>query len=198
MWPQNFLPGQERFFGIIRNKSLGKRCLQKSLRNQGTQSTTSGPAFFDICLDTFHPGQLFTITQNGFIMTDENLCLDAPQYEEMDSGVRFSSCSEQERQQWRVEGAGRIVHSLSGACLALPTAATSDQEIADAVCLCALRLIVARSSPARPRATARSWHRPGLAPPRASPRGPAAAGRVARARAGAQPRVARRGAAASG
>ena len=127
VWPQNFLPGQGRFFGLIRNKSLGQRCLQKSLRNQGAQSTTSGPAFFDNCLDTFHPGQLFTITQDGFIMTDENLCLDAPQYEEMDSGVRFSSCSEQERQQWRVEEAGQIIHSLSGACLALPTAATSDQ-----------------------------------------------------------------------
>ena len=131
VWPQNFLPGQGRFFGIIRNKSFGQRCLQRSLSNQGTQSTTSGPAFFDNCLDTFHPGQLFTITKDGFIMTDENLCLDAPQFEEMDSGVRFSACSEQERQRWRVEegeeGAARITHSLSGACLALPTAATSDQ-----------------------------------------------------------------------
>ena len=128
VWPQNFLPSPARFFGKIRNKSFGQRCLQRSLRNQGSQSATPGPAMFDNCLETFHPGQLYTISEEGFIMTDENLCLDAPQFEEVDSGVRFSSCTEQERQRWRVEKeTERIVHRLSGLCLALPTAATSEQ-----------------------------------------------------------------------
>ena len=86
----------------------------------------TGPAYFDTCLDGFHVGQLFTMTKNGFIMTDENLCLDAPQYEEKDSGVRLTSCSEQDRQKWRYEG-GKLIHVVSGQCLSVPTAGTSDQ-----------------------------------------------------------------------
>ena len=124
VWPQNFLPGQGRFFGKIKNRSLGNRCIQRSVR--GTQSQTSGPAIFDNCLKFFHTAQLFTITSDGFVMTDENLCLDAPQYEEQDSGVRFTSCSEQERQKWKIESFN-IIHRLSGQCLSVPTAGTSDQ-----------------------------------------------------------------------
>ena len=149
VWPQNFLPREGRFFGKIRNKSLGKRCIQRSLRSQGSQSQTSGPALFDSCLSSWHPGQLFTLSQAGFLMTDENLCLDAPQHEEPDSGLRFTSCSEQPRQRWQVEPdrcvaqtdmiknsldtkifisiSGRIVHVVSGQCVGVPTAATSDQ-----------------------------------------------------------------------
>ena len=103
VWPQNFLPREGRFFGKIRNKSLGKRCIQRSLRSQGSQSQTSGPALFDSCLSSWHPGQLFSLSEAGFLMTDENLCLDAPQHEEPDSGLRFTSCSEQPRQRWEVE-----------------------------------------------------------------------------------------------
>ena len=125
VWPQNFLPTKDSFFGKIRNKSLGKRCIQRNTRSQGTQSQTSGPALFDNCHESFHTGELVTF-KNGFIMSDENLCLDAPQYEEKDSGVRFTSCSEQERQKWRVEN-GNIIHVISGQCLSVPTAGTSDQ-----------------------------------------------------------------------
>ena len=127
VWPQNFLPGQNRFFGKIRNKSLGKRCLQRSKNHAGTQSQTSGPAFFDSCSDFFSSNQHFVMSREGFIMTDENLCLDAPQYEERDSGVRFTSCSEQPRQKWRVEDDGQVIHQLSKQCLSVPTAGTSDQ-----------------------------------------------------------------------
>lgn len=42
VWPQNFLPGPGKFFGKIRNKSLGNRCIQRSQRSHGTQSQTSG------------------------------------------------------------------------------------------------------------------------------------------------------------
>jgi len=126
VWPENFLPRPGQFFGKIKNKSLDK-CLQRPNRKPGSHSTQpSGPAVLDNCVQSFYTGQLFTMTKSGFVMTDENVCLDSPQWKERDSGVRFSSCIEQDRQKWLVEG-GKMVHQLSGLCLSVPTAATSDQ-----------------------------------------------------------------------
>jgi len=126
VWPENFMPRPGQFFGKIKNKSLG-RCVQRPNRKPGSQtSQASGPAVFESCVDSFHVAQLFTITKAGYVMTDENACLDSPQWKEKDSGVRFAACSEQERQKWEVQG-DRLVHQLSGLCLSVPTAATSDQ-----------------------------------------------------------------------
>ena len=126
VWPENFMPRPGQFFGKIRNKSLG-RCVKRPNRKPGSQaSQTSGPAVFDSCSNALSTNQLFKISESGFIMTDENLCLDSPQWKEQDSGVRFSSCSEQDRQKWTLKGEN-IVHELSGLCLSVPTSATSDQ-----------------------------------------------------------------------
>lgn len=126
VWPENFMPRPGQFFGKIRNKSLS-RCIQRPNRKPGTQSTqTSGPAVFETCVDSFNTAQLFTIHKAGYVMTDENVCLDSPQWKERDSGVRFATCSEQERQKWMIKD-DNLVHQLSGLCLSVPTAATSDQ-----------------------------------------------------------------------
>jgi len=126
VWPENFMPRPGQFFGKIKNKSLA-RCVQRPNRKPGSQSTqTSGPAVFENCVDSFTTAQLFTINKAGYVMTDENVCLDSPQWKERDSGVRFATCSEQERQKWVVQNEN-LVHQLSGLCLSVPTAATSDQ-----------------------------------------------------------------------
>ena len=68
----------------------------------------------------------------GFIMADESVCLDAPQWRDPDAGVRFMACAELERQKWELRreaaaaGTGRLVHAESGLCLAATQAATSD------------------------------------------------------------------------
>jgi polypeptide N-acetylgalactosaminyltransferase len=110
------------------SKLAGRRCLQKPLRRPGAHSTQpSGPASFEACLQAWSPGQLFTLTKEGFLMGDESVCLDCPQWEEQEPGVRFAACSGLERQRWEVDGAaGRVVHVASGHCLTVPTAATSD------------------------------------------------------------------------
>ena len=129
VWPQNYLPGPGRFFGRIVSKSSEEfgHCLQKP-GSQGN-SQTSGPAVLEVCHQAFNPQQNFVmVRETGAIMTDENLCLDAPQWQESDSGVRFSTCSEQERQSWQFIS-GNIIHKLSGQCLAVSGGATSDKII---------------------------------------------------------------------
>ena len=129
VWPQNYLPGPGRFFGQIvsQDPEEAGMCLQKP-GAQGS-SQTSGPAVLESCHRTFSPQQNFVMDlTTGFIMTDENLCLDAPQWEERDSGVRFSACSEQDRQKWSHQ-VGNIRHSLSGLCLSVSHGATSDKII---------------------------------------------------------------------
>ena len=129
VWPQNYLPGPGRFFGRIVSKSTEEygHCLQKPGAQGSTQ--TSGPAVLEVCHQTFSPGQNFVmVRETGAVMTEENLCLDAPQWQERDSGVRFSTCSEQERQSWQFSS-GNIVHKLSGQCLTVSGGATSDKII---------------------------------------------------------------------
>ena len=129
VWPQNYLPGPGRFFGRIVSKDPAEPglCLQKPGAKGSSQS--SGPAVVESCHQSFTPQQTFVmVLDSGFIMTEENLCLDAPQWEETDSGVRFSTCSEQDRQRWTRQDES-IVHQLSGDCLTLSNGATSDKII---------------------------------------------------------------------
>lgn len=131
VWPENFIPRPGQFFGKLRHQSLG-RCVQKPRRKPGAHSSQpAGAAVFDTCLDSFHTGQLFTVKPEGWVMGDEGVCLDCPQWKERDAGVRFSACAELDRQKWEVEpgvegNGARIRHVVSGLCLSVPTAATSD------------------------------------------------------------------------
>ena len=135
VWPENFLPRPGQFFGKIRSLE-SNRCLQKPRRKPGSHSSQpSGPATLDTCVDKeqFYAGQLFTLNKAGNLQGDESVCLDAPQWKEADAGVRFSVCGQQDRQEWNFLEVGadqvQVLHRLSGLCLAVAAAATSDPVI---------------------------------------------------------------------
>lgn len=52
----------------------------------------TGPAGFEECTKDFVTSQLFAMSEEGAVMGDESVCLDCPQWEERDAGVRFAAC----------------------------------------------------------------------------------------------------------
>jgi len=73
---------------------------------------------------------VMNVKSNGtFIMTDESMCLDVPNYQEIhEASARFAACNTLDRQKWRLEGT-RLVHSLTDQCLTYVTEGTSDQLV---------------------------------------------------------------------
>ncbi|XP_023320235.1 polypeptide N-acetylgalactosaminyltransferase 13 [Eurytemora carolleeae] len=134
VWPENFFPRPGQFFGKLLNINEGK-CLQKPRRRPGSHSSQpSGPAILENCVkEQFYGEQMFTMNKDGYLMGDESTCLDAPQWREPDAGVRFSACSEQDRQGWEFSEINsdmvQVKHKLSGLCLSVPSSATSDSII---------------------------------------------------------------------
>lgn len=100
IWPQHFFPKQDRFFGRIRN--LGENfCLIKPL-GKPSSNQPMGIAKINECLTETVPIEMFVITKEGFIMTDDSVCLDAP--EKQTQGlpkVRIMACSGYSRQKWK-------------------------------------------------------------------------------------------------
>ncbi|CAG7720442.1 unnamed protein product [Allacma fusca] len=116
IWPGNFLPGDDRFFGKIRNVKSNK-CLQ-SPRTK-TFGQPYGLATISDCILELYPPQLFVFSPDGYIKTDDMVCLDPPEFRNKDSEVRIMACNSLPRQKWTHTGS-RIVHDLSGKCLDLP------------------------------------------------------------------------------
>ncbi|XP_076046369.1 polypeptide N-acetylgalactosaminyltransferase 1-like [Oratosquilla oratoria] len=121
VWPEHFLPTKDRFFGKIRHEQKGG-CLQKP-GIIGTASQPTGPTVIKDCvIEAFQP-QLFVFTKKGYIMTDESVCLDAPDASSSkDPQVRIMACNELPRQKWTYdEPSKQIRHVQSGLCLDLPS-----------------------------------------------------------------------------
>lgn len=99
VWPQHFFPTDDRFFGKIRN--VGENlCLIKPDR-KGISNQPMGVAKLSQCLQNISPIELFVMTSDGFIMTDDSICLDAPERIVLGpSKVRIMGCSGHSRQKW--------------------------------------------------------------------------------------------------
>ncbi|CAG9767267.1 unnamed protein product [Ceutorhynchus assimilis] len=99
VWPQHFFPKEDRFFGQIKN--IGEDlCLLKPER-KGLSNQPMGLATIDRCLNDDIEDELFVMTKEGFIMTDDSICLDAPEREGLGpSKVRIMACSAYSRQKW--------------------------------------------------------------------------------------------------
>lgn len=115
IWPHHFFPMEDRFFGKIRNKKSNK-CLQ-SPRTK-TFGQPYGPATMSDCILELYAPQLFVVTPEGYIKTDDSVCLDAIEFKD-GSEVRIMACNTLKRQKWTISN-GNVVHSLSGKCLDLP------------------------------------------------------------------------------
>ncbi|KAF4518104.1 hypothetical protein B566_EDAN007805 [Ephemera danica] len=111
-----------QFCLIIHQKS--ERCLQRPL-GQGSISSPIGTAQILNCLSLKPPllVQMFVMSRDGFVMTDESVCLDArlATATESASEVRISACSQLDRQRWTFhETNSSLVHKVTGLCLTGP------------------------------------------------------------------------------
>lgn len=100
IWPQHFFPMKDRFFGRIRN--IGEnQCLIKPLGKEASNQPM-GIAKLNECLKEDMFIEMFVMTRDGFIMTDDSVCLDAPEKEVNGvSKVRIMACSGFTRQKWK-------------------------------------------------------------------------------------------------
>ena len=116
IWPTHFMPSYDRSIGRIRNLKT-KECLNSpKTRNYGQPY---GIASLSTCIIEIYPLQLFIFTPEGYIKTDDSVCLDPPEFKrENDKIVRIMACNNLERQKW-IRHSKYIKHLLSGKCLDL-------------------------------------------------------------------------------
>ncbi|KAJ8973759.1 hypothetical protein NQ317_006649 [Molorchus minor] len=102
IWPQNFFPKEDRFFGRIRNVRENMcliRPVKKIMSNQ-----PMGVATLERCLGDDNSLEMFVMTKDGFIMSDDSLCLDAPERPGIGPlVVRIMACSGYSRQKWEYD-----------------------------------------------------------------------------------------------
>ncbi|XP_021919477.1 polypeptide N-acetylgalactosaminyltransferase 1-like isoform X2 [Zootermopsis nevadensis] len=118
VWPQHFMPKDDRFFGKIRSRESG-RCLQKPV-GKGSINQPVGSATVVTCTAEPNLLQMFVMSPSGVIMTDESVCLDAPERDDSarQPKVRIMACSGTGRQKWSYsEQTFALRHASSGLCL---------------------------------------------------------------------------------
>lgn len=122
IWPENFFPSHERFFGRIRQES-SQDCLQRPLVKSGSGNVPVGPGTTNECSSKvpLKLNQLFVFDQKAnLIMTDENVCLDSGSDPIPTRQVIFTPCTESQRQKWIHNEQSQLVHTQSGLCLEAP------------------------------------------------------------------------------
>lgn len=117
VWPQHFFPKDDRFFGRIRNEDEDQ-CLIKPI-GKGTLNQPMGTAKLNYCLKEDNLIEMFVFTPEGAVMTDESVCLDAPEkITAVEGKVRIMACSGFKRQRWKYDEKTRtLVHVASNRCL---------------------------------------------------------------------------------
>ncbi|XP_030758579.1 polypeptide N-acetylgalactosaminyltransferase 3-like [Sitophilus oryzae] len=116
VWPQHFFPKTNRFFGRIRNIDEDL-CLLRPER-KGLSNQPMGLATIDKCLSGITE-EMFVMTSEGFIMTDDSICLDAPEKTGLGPlKVRIIACSGYSRQKWEYnKHTKELRHSTNQKCL---------------------------------------------------------------------------------
>lgn len=120
VWPQNFFPKDNRFFGRIKHIAT-KKCIMRPI-SKGVMGQPLGPATIGECVKDDNLNGFFVITEEGFMMMDESICLDAPQEGEFAGEgkgvVRVMGCSGYPRQKWQYDKSqNKLKHVPSGQCL---------------------------------------------------------------------------------
>ncbi|KAG8232623.1 hypothetical protein J437_LFUL012979, partial [Ladona fulva] len=109
VWPEHFLPMEDRFFGQVKNIASNK-CIERPIADP---KHAVGPLSIGSCYDhgnlstpavNFLMQQLFVFTPNGSLMTDESVCMDASlssqQISHHKSKVNLMGCSGNAQQKW--------------------------------------------------------------------------------------------------
>lgn len=120
VWPEHFFPKPDRFFGKLRQDVTG-RCLQRPTVRIGSGQAAVGAIEVDNCSKHLISQQLFVFdSKNGFLKTDENICLDSGSDPMPTRQVILAPCSESVRQKWTHTNESTFVHEKSGLCLDSP------------------------------------------------------------------------------
>lgn len=131
VWPEHFFPKHDRFFGRLQLFDE-HRCLQRPTVRIGMGQAAVGAVETSNCSEAaitrrhFVSDQMFVFNnKTGFLMTDENICLDSGSDPIATRQVILAPCSESKRQKWRysqgADEAHHFIHAESGLCLDSPT-----------------------------------------------------------------------------
>ncbi|XP_011874103.1 PREDICTED: polypeptide N-acetylgalactosaminyltransferase 3 isoform X2 [Vollenhovia emeryi] len=132
VWPEHFFPMDDRFFGRIVHAAT-KKCIMRPTA-KGSYAQPSGNAVLHSCIPRPMLSQMFVMTKNGVIMTDESVCLDAPERDTQQKTpkVKIMACSGRERQKWQYDEQTKVfLHVPSEMCL---QATADDDTLTIATC----------------------------------------------------------------
>ncbi|XP_017772044.1 PREDICTED: polypeptide N-acetylgalactosaminyltransferase 3 [Nicrophorus vespilloides] len=117
VWTQHFFPKKDRFFGRIKNLEEDL-CLIKPLGKLNSNQPT-GIAKLNECLKHDMIIEMFVMTKEGFVVTDDSICLDAPEKEtDGVKTVRIMACNWANRQKWKYnEKTKEFIHVSNNLCL---------------------------------------------------------------------------------
>lgn len=117
VWPEHFFPKEGRFFGKVKQQTSGK-CLQRPIVRAGSNHAPVGAISIAKCSPKLMVHQLFVFnSKTGFLMTDENVCLDSGSDPVPSRQVILAPCSESQRQKWEHTSESQLRHVTSGLCL---------------------------------------------------------------------------------
>lgn len=117
VWPEHFFPKDGRIFGKF-SQSYTDLCLQRPTGKIGIGQAAVGAVEVAKCVTGLVPNQLFVYNPNtGFLMTDENVCLDSGSDPMPTRQVILAPCSESKRQKWTLNNESLFQHVSSGLCL---------------------------------------------------------------------------------
>ncbi|XP_033227688.1 polypeptide N-acetylgalactosaminyltransferase 13-like isoform X2 [Belonocnema kinseyi] len=118
VWPEHFFPKKDRFFGQIQHVRTNKCLIRPMVK--GTYAQPAGNVMLLPCIDPPNLVQMFVMTKEGVIMTDESVCLDAPERDTRHEKpkVKIMMCNGLERQEWEYnEETRKLIHKSSEMCL---------------------------------------------------------------------------------
>ncbi|XP_018333179.1 polypeptide N-acetylgalactosaminyltransferase 13 isoform X2 [Agrilus planipennis] len=129
IWPQHFFPTESRFFGRIRNLEKDQ-CLIKPIGKESSNQPM-GLANINICVNKSLTVEMFVMTEDGIIMTDDSVCLDAPETTVNSlHKVRIMACSGTRRQRWKYnKKTQELVHATNGFCLDVSSSKTFEDGL---------------------------------------------------------------------
>lgn len=132
VWPEHFFPKADRFFGKVKLTNLN-RCLQRPTVRIGMGQAAVGAVETANCTKRLTSDQLFVYNKlTGFLVTDENICLDSGSDPIPTRQVILSPCSESKRQKWiYIDDESLIKHEKSGLCLDSPNMHRVQLEVCD-------------------------------------------------------------------
>lgn len=131
VWPENFFPKKGGFFGNIRNVESNWCLIKPDTKEISNQPV--GLATLEPCITKNSTLELFVMNENGFIMTDDAICMDAP--EKKEGKVRIMACSGANRQKWIYDKKTmELRHVSNGKCLDVVDSSKSSDGLVIAHC----------------------------------------------------------------